>query len=175
MSEFLLAPVVAGCAFAVTMMLAALLWPINRPWDIVYRIFFAFFSIFVFVGTMGAANSLLAEAPLNLGSSPSISVVGNDVSVAFFNSTGDLMYANSTLTNSSFWSVKVAASLDGVPAPAASNTLSTLTNMVWFLWIFTGVWFTLFIVEIGLWYRDFLAGKKAKRNGSAMMGRQKEI
>lgn len=171
MSEWL-APTMAGLVFGSTLVFAGLLWKLNRPWDIIYRVLFFFFGIFIMVGTMGFASEVFDESRLNSQTSPTIAFGNGQTFVAFYNTTGDLMVANST-TNGTSWTVNLAASQDEEPTGARDLSQTNLTNSIWIGYLAVVVFVALFIVEIVLWFKG-LAEAAVGKNKRARMDERGE-
>lgn len=161
-----LAPIAAGAVFC----FMALLWKIQRPWEVIYKIMFSLFGVFLLASSVGMSNSLLTDYPLNAGSSPSMTCpTSSTCFIAYFNSTGDLMVANDTV-GSPAWTSVVASQQDGIPSGAANLAELNVVNVTWFVWIFVAAYVILMILEIGLWYVDMLKTKRNKRSGRGMSG-----
>lgn len=147
-----LAPVIAGLVFGAVLIFAGLLWQVKRPWDVAYRIFFVFFGLFILVGTMGIADETARNALLNLGSSPTISFGNGQLFVSYYNTTGDLMLANST-TNGTSWTVNIVASLDAVSADVTTLSAENLIRSIWLVYIIITVFIAFLLIEIILWFK----------------------
>lgn len=160
-----LAPIIVGSILGSILVLAGIFWQQRRPWDIFYKLFFTFFGLFFLITTFGASYSLLSDYPLNVGSSPSIYCPLNGVcEVAFFNSTGNLMSANTT-SNGTVWSVYQVAAQSGIPASVKNLTQTNIANLSYMIWIFLGIFITFGIVEFFILLHDIIMKRNEKRGG----------
>lgn len=58
-----LATLVVPIIASIGLMVVGMLWKINRAWDVIYRVLFTFFGLFIMVGVIGTVNGFFALLP----------------------------------------------------------------------------------------------------------------
>lgn len=151
-------PLIAGMMFGSVLIFAGILWKINRPWEIFYKIMFFFFGMWIMIGTLGFADIEYHDPNHNQGSSPSLVIDshGSDtfLHLAYWNSTGDLMVVNSTDDGLTWSAPIIAAPQDGTPQAALDISDTNLVNAVRIGYITVVFFILFFIIEIFMWFKN---------------------